>query len=243
MGARDTPAMAGTRAGLTAHQVRNDAAVTNQLRTATPHPEWLLMYRKGLSRTKIAELTRNDVAKVKRHISVAKTADPALQAEHAAAAKGSASRAVPGMERLYQLVAMVEATGRYPSRNAEDRAERELAQWLRRRRRDADAGIINPVIRDGLAALPDWQRKPSTIAHQQKWQNRLQELIAYRAAGHAWPRSTPTVSGQERELGVWLRNQRYKHRRSQLHPELVQALDTALPGWITGRKAAPALRQ
>ncbi|MBT2552702.1 helicase associated domain-containing protein [Arthrobacter sp. ISL-5] len=217
--------------------------MTKKRRTATPHPEWVLMYRKGLSRKKIAELTRNDVATVSHYISVAKTADPALHAEHAAAAKGSAARAVPGLKRMHQVVAMVEATGRYPSRNAEDRAERELAQWLRRRRRDAEAGILNPVIREGLAALPDWQRKPREAAGQQKWQDRFRELVAYRAAGHPWPRATPTVTGKEHELGVWLRGQRYKYKHGQLQPARAQALDTALPGWITGRKAAPTLPQ
>ncbi|WP_240987167.1 helicase associated domain-containing protein [Arthrobacter sp. Soil736] len=212
--------------------------MTKKRCTATPHAEWVLMYRKGLSRKKIAELTHHDVARVSHHISVAKAADPALHAEHAAAAKGSAAHAVPGLKRLYQVVAMVEATGRYPSRNAEDRAERELAQWLRRRRRDAEAGILNPVIGEGLAALPDWQRKPREAAHQQKWQDRLQELVAYRAAGNPWPRTTLTVTGQERELGIWLRGQRYKYKHGQLHPVRARALDAALPGWITGRKAA-----
>ena len=182
-----------------AHQVWKDAAVTKKRRTATPHPEWVLMYRKGVSRKKIAELTRNDIATVSHYISVAKAVDPALHAEHAAAAKGSAARAVPGLKRMHQVVAMVEATGRYPSRNAEDRAERELAQWLRRRRRDAEAGILNPVIREGLAALPDWQRKPREAAGQQRWQDRFQELVDYRAAEHPWPRTAPTVTGQERE--------------------------------------------
>jgi hypothetical protein len=200
------------------------------------------MYRKGLSRKKIAELTRNDVATVSRLISEAKAADPALHAEHAAAAKGS-PRAVPGLKRMNQVVAMVEATGRYPSRQAEDRAERELAQWLRRRRRDEEAGVLNPVIRDGLAALPDWQLKPREIAHEQKWQDRLQELVAYRAAGQPWPRSTPSVTGQERELGVWLRGQRYKYRHGQLDPARNQALDAALPGWATGRKGGSAKPQ
>jgi helicase associated protein len=238
VGARDAAAADVAHGGLMAQHVREDAAATKKRRPAALHPEWVLMYRKGLSRTKIAELTRNDVATVSRHISWAKTADPALHVEHAAAAKGSAARAVPGLKRMYQVVAMFEATGRYPSRNAEDRAERELAQWLRRRRRDAEAGILNPVIGEGLAALPDWLRKPREAAHQQRWQDRLQELVAYRAAGNHWPRTTPGATGQERELGIWLRNQRYKYKHGQLHPARARALDAALPGWITGRKAA-----
>ncbi|WP_104140203.1 helicase associated domain-containing protein [Arthrobacter sp. ZGTC131] len=213
--------------------------MTKKRHAAVPHPEWVLMYRKGLSRKQIAELTRSDVAAVSHYIAAAKTADPALHAEHAAAAKGSAARAVPGLKRMHQVVAMVEATGRYPSRNAEDRAERELAQWLRRRRRDAEAGILNPVIREGLAVLPDWQRKPGEAAGQQKWQDRFKELVAYRAAGNPWPRTTPTATGLERDLGIWLRGQRYKYKHGQLPPARAQALDTALPGWSTGRKAAP----
>lgn len=213
--------------------------MTKKRHAAVPHPEWVLMYRKGLSRKQIAELTRSDVAAVSHYIAAAKTADPALHAEHAAAAKGSVAGAVPGLKRMHQVVAMVETTGRYPSRNAEDRAERELAQWLRRRRRDAEAGILNPVIREGLAALPDWQRKPGEAAGQQKWQDRFKELVAYRAAGNPWPRTTPTATGQERDLGIWLRGQRYKYKHGQLPPARAQALDTALPGWITGRKAAP----
>ena len=38
---------------------------------------------------------------------------------------------------------------------------------------------------------------------------------------------------------VWLRGQRYRYKQGQLHPARVQALDTALPGWVTGRKAGP----
>ena len=140
-----------------AHQVWKDAAVTKKRRTATPHPEWVLNVPERRVPEECAELTRNDIATVSHHISVAKAVDPALHAEHAAAAG-------QGPEGVHQVVAMVEATGSYPSRNAEDRAERELAQWLRRRRRDAEAGILNPVIREGLAALPDWQRKPREAA-------------------------------------------------------------------------------
>jgi hypothetical protein len=194
------------------------------------------MYRQGLSRKKIAKLTRTDESTVASHIAQAKSTDPLLHAEHAAASKGSAKRAVPGLKRMYQVLATVEATGRYPSRNAEDRTERELAQWLRRRRRDAEAGVLNPVIREGLAALPDWQRKPREISQEQKWQDRLQKLTDYRAAGHPWPRSSPGVTGQEHGLGVWLRTQGYNYRRGRLSPTRAQALDASLPGWATGRR-------
>ena len=202
------------------------------------HPEWTLMYRKGLSRKKIAELARVKVSAVTSHLTAAKAADPGLKAEHRAAVDGAARNAAPGIKRLYQLLAMVEATGRFPSRSAEDKAERELAQWLRRRRRDADAGILNPVIGAGLSVLPDWRRKPREAREYEQWQDHLRQLAAYRAAGHPWPRTTPGVTGPEKELGGWLRSQRYKFRHRGLSPARSAALDAALPGWLTGRKAA-----
>lgn len=202
------------------------------------HPEWTLLYRKGLSRKKIAELARVKVSAVTAHIAAARAAAPGLKAEHRAAAAAETGPPVPGVKRLYQLLAMVEATGRYPSRNAEDKAERELAQWLRRRRRDADAGILNPVIGAGLSVLPDWRRKPREAREDGQWQDHLRQLAAYRAAGHPWPRTTPGVTGVEKELGGWLRSQRYRFRHGDLSSARSDALDAALPGWLTGRKAA-----
>lgn len=201
------------------------------------------MYRKGLSRKKIAELARVRVSAVTSHITLARAADPGLKTEHRAATAAGSSPAVPGVKRLYQLISMVEATGRYPSRNAEDKAERELAHWLRRRRRDADAGILDPVIGAGLSVLPDWRRKPREARENQQWQEHLQQLAAYRAAGHPWPRTGPGVTGLERELGGWLRSQRSKVRHGDLSAARSDVLDAVLPGWRTGRKAAGELRQ
>ncbi|MFC9353205.1 helicase associated domain-containing protein [Arthrobacter sp. NPDC057013] len=201
------------------------------------HPEWTLLYRRGMSRKKIAELARVKVSAVTSHLEAAKAAEPGLRTDHRAAAAAATSQAAPGIKRLYQLLAMVEATGRYPSRNAEDKAERELAQWLRRRRRDADAGILNPVIEAGLSVLPDWRRKPREAREDEKWQDHLQQLAAYLAAGNPWPRTTPGVTGLEKELGGWLRNQRYKFRHGDLPSARADELDAALPGWQTGRKA------
>jgi hypothetical protein len=101
------------------------------------------------------KVDRVKLSAITSHLAAAKAADPGLKTEHRAASDDAAKHAAPpGITRLYQLLAMVEATGRYPSRNAEDQAERELAQWLRRRRREADAGILNPVIGAGLSVLP-----------------------------------------------------------------------------------------
>ena len=199
-------------------------------------PEWTLMYRKGLSRKDIAGLARVEFSAVAYHLAGAKALDPGLRAEHRAAAEMVPD--TPGIQRLYQLLAMVESSGRFPSRDAEDPAERELAQWLRRRRRDAEAGLLNRVIGEGLAVLPDWQRKPGEARREQKWQGRLQQLAAYRAAGRPWPRANSGVTELERELGRWLGTQRHKFRHGELSPARSEALDAALPGWLAGRKGA-----
>ena len=200
------------------------------------HPEWTLMYRKGLSRKEIAQLAKVGFSAVAYHLAGAKALDPGLRAEHRAAA--AMIPATPGIKRLYQLLAMVESRGRYPSRDAEDPAERELAQWLRRRRRDAEAGLLNRVIGEGLAVLPDWQRKPGEARREQKWRGRLQQLTAYRAAGRPWPRANSAVTELERDLGRWLSTQRHTLRQGELSPARSEALDAALPGWLTGRKGA-----
>jgi hypothetical protein len=71
-----------------------------------------------------------------------------------------------------------------------------------------------------------------------KWQDHLQRLAAYLAAGNPWPRTTPGVTGLEKELGGWLRSQRYKFRHGDLSSARADAMDDALPGWLTGRKAS-----
>jgi hypothetical protein len=137
---------------------------------------------------------------------------------------------------MQQLVAMVEETGRYPSRTAESTAERSLAAWLQRRREDARAGTLAAAYRDGLAVLPGWLTFPRAEADETRWQERLKALVAYREAGNEWPRHKAVIAGIEHELGVWLHLQRSKLHRGELEPAKEQALDQAVPGWREGRQ-------
>lgn len=195
------------------------------------------MYRGGLTRSRIAALTGTAAATVGYHLSVARAADPGLQAAHEQAAGGTKTQVtVQGLERMRELVTLVQEKGRYPSRTAGPAAERSLAIWLKRRRRDAAAGTLAPVFRDGLGVLPDWQGAPRAVSDEARWQDRLAALVTYRAAGHDWPRHKATVTGEEHDLGVWLHYQRYKLRRDELEPAKVHALDASLPGWRTGRQ-------
>jgi hypothetical protein len=193
------------------------------------------MYRGGLTRARIAALTRAPAATIGYHLSVALAADPGLQAEHEKAAGTPAPQvSVQGVARMRQLVAMVEETGRYPSRTGDDADERRLASWLERRRRDAAAGTLAPPYREGLAVLADWQRAPRSVSDEARWQDRFAALARYRAAGHDWPRHK-APAGEEHDLGVWLHAQRQKARRGDLDPDKARTLDKVLPGWRTGR--------
>jgi hypothetical protein len=141
-----------------------------------PDQEWVLMYRGGLTRGRIGELVRAAPKTVGYHLSIARAGDPALQGAHEAAAALKATHAAngQGMERMRQLVAMVQESGRYPSRTAESTPERTLAAWLRRRGDDARAGTLAPAYRDGLAVLPGWQTPPRAEAFEARWRARLE---------------------------------------------------------------------
>jgi hypothetical protein len=69
---------------------------------------------------RIAELFSVPVSTVSYHLRVARAADPELRPAHEKAAKAENSRVTErGMEQMRRVVAMVEETGRYPSRSAE----------------------------------------------------------------------------------------------------------------------------
>ena len=206
------------------------------------NPAWVDLYRNGLSSKKIAELTGAPLSAVSYHLSAARTVDRDLKTDHEAAAGKPEPAALAGVIRMHQVIQMVRETGRYPSRHSDDAPERKLAAWLRRRRRDARAGILAPELRDGLAVLPDWQRKPRDVAGDAIWRDQLAALVAYRRGGNDWPRRKAADTEREHELGFWLHTQRFKLRRGKLSSEQAEELDAALPGWLAGRKRGKTAR-
>lgn len=86
------------------------------------------MYRKGLIRGHIADLTGTAPATIGYHLGLARTQDPGLQNEHETAARKPAATG-QGRERLGQLVAFVQDTGRYPARRSDDVSELTVRPW------------------------------------------------------------------------------------------------------------------
>jgi hypothetical protein len=203
---------------------------------AAPEPEWVLMYRRGLSRGRIAELTGAPLRTVGYHLTVARKLQPDLLAEHEQAARMTPRRVNgQGLERMEQLIAMVQESGHYPSSHAEDKQERGLAAWLCQRRREAREGRLPPAFGQGLSMLPGWQGPSRVSSDEARWQERLAALVEYRGSGQDWPRHKSNIEGLEHELGVWLHTQRFKARRGELDPPKVAALDALLKGWRSGR--------
>jgi hypothetical protein len=202
-----------------------------------PDAEWVLMYRLGLSRARIAALVRVPPAAVGYHLAIARRQDPGLEADHQAAA-GAAPSPCPSprdLARMEEVITWVTAAGRQPEGRSGDRGERSMARWLAARRREAAGGTLDPAYSAGLSRVPGWLENRREAADEARWNQRLGQRLAMREEGHDWPRHHHYASEREHTLGVWIHTQRYKRRRGQLDPLKIKLLDDAVPGWQAGR--------
>lgn len=206
------------------------------------------MYRKGIPASKIATITRTPETTVRYHLQSALRVDPGLRDEHQAALAAPAPRLTQnGLRNLAGVLAFHQAEGRLPTRGGKVPGERALGAWLLRRRQESAAGTLSPTYRDGLAAIAGWDTPSTRKADDEaRWQQRLKDLQALRAAGGDWPRHAKTDDMQERTLGLWLHGQRMSRRAGSMDPAKEKLLNDLLPGWREGRghrggrRAAPA---
>lgn len=205
-----------------------------QLRRA-PDAEWVLMYRPGLSRKRIAKLVRAEPTTVGYHLVIARRHDPRLEAEHQAAAGTKSSPSPADLALRDEIVTWITSEGRLPRGRSKDKSERSMARWLSDRPREAADGTLASVYQEGLACVPGWEGNLRAGADEARWHDRLTQLAGFRTGGNAWPRHEGYDSEREHSLGVWIHTQRYKHRRGDLNPVKVKLLDAAVPGWRAGR--------
>lgn len=140
-----------------------------------------------------------------------------------------------GLRNLNDTIALYRAEGRLPSSHSSSKRERALAIWLVRRRQDHDQGTLSPTYSIALQEIPDWDRRTRTSTDEARWNQRLQELTAYVAAGNDWPHHKRTDTDEERLLRMWLHIQRMKYRRNELNQDKESQLNTLMPGWRDGR--------
>lgn len=70
---------------------------------AAPNAEWVLMYRKGLSGQRVADLVGRPARTVEYHLRIARAADPGLQQDHDEAV-GMHPAGVAAMDALIRFV-------------------------------------------------------------------------------------------------------------------------------------------
>ncbi|MET3206289.1 UNVERIFIED_ORG: hypothetical protein ABIB21_003108 [Arthrobacter sp. UYEF13] len=200
-----------------------------------PDPEWVLMYRKGMSSPKIAAVTLAPESTVRYHLHLAVQAEPGLRDEHRKALGPVTRTTSAGRRNLEDTVAFYQRERRLPA-SGKDARERALASWLHMLRQQAAAGTLSPVYREGLAAVPGWDTVTSRSAENAaRWERRMAELVAYLAAGNDWPRHKDFEAEHERVLGVWVHVQRISRRDGTLTAVREAQLNEFLPGWREGR--------
>jgi len=99
-----------------------------QKRTA-PHPEWVQMYRQGLTTTKIAASARVGQSTVRYHLSIAAAAEPSIRDDHRTATRRPPVTRVTaaGMQNLNDTITLYKSEGRLPSTKSPSARERALA--------------------------------------------------------------------------------------------------------------------
>ncbi|WP_326960467.1 MULTISPECIES: helicase associated domain-containing protein [unclassified Arthrobacter] len=217
----------------------------DRLLRRAPDAEWVLMYRLGLSRKRIAALVRVPPAAIGYHLAIARRQNPGLEAEHQAAA-GAVPVPHPSptdLARMEEVITWLSAEGRLPDGRSGDRNERSIARWLAVRRREASEGTLDATYRHSLAQVPVWAENRRKTADETRWHDRLAQLVSFRQEGYDWPRHHDYDSEREHTLGVWIHTQRYKRRRGELDSIKVKLLDDATPGWYKGRTRGRAPRR
>ncbi|MBG0741825.1 helicase associated domain-containing protein [Paeniglutamicibacter antarcticus] len=199
------------------------------------HPEWDLMYRKGLPFGRIAELCHAPKSTVHRHLQVHGRTDPGLRQDHEAnrpPLTGPHRRPTDAWtQRFNQLQLFMVTHQRPPATTGQQDTEPSLARWLSQQRSAARHGRLGHAAEEALDSLGNWRTPQRTLHDGQRWIHRLTELRSFIDQERRWPRYKGPRTEEERILGVWLHGQKQKHTRNTLTPAQIWFLDERVPGW------------
>jgi hypothetical protein len=199
------------------------------------HPEWELMYRKGLPFGLIAKLCKAPRSIVDLYLQRQGFLHPSLQEEHERnrPPRLMTYQPVPKiwLEHFEALRSFAAKHGRMPKKSGPELGENTLAGWLGAQRSEFRLGTIRPEMLELLGTIEAWDVPARTAADRQRWQHRLEDLQVFLEREERWPRYRGYKSEPERVLGVWLHTQKQKHRNGDLPKSYEQALTNATPGW------------
>ncbi|MET4143753.1 helicase associated domain-containing protein [Arthrobacter sp. UYCo732] len=203
-------------------------------------PEWVLMYRQGLTAGRISQLCRVNVQQVNRAIARARRNDPGIVQEHLRKAPPAAAVTERWKARCEELTAFMAANGRPPFAAAQAPEETSLGRWLERQRAAAGKGELDEEHRRALDAVGDWRTPPRVQLEARRWRQRLEELARFAMVEGRLPSHRTPRTDTERVLGNWLHGQRRRASRGDITAGHLQALQDAVPGWNTW-KTGPRL--
>lgn len=136
--------------------------------------------------------------------------------------------------RAEQLAAFAAAHGRLPAVRESHPESRGLAVWLGRQRALANEGRLADGRERWLRLhVPGWRDH-----HLGGWIATAERLVAFRSEHGRLPTRSAGAAPLERELGVWLNNQRTAQRAGRLGADRLRWLDEQLPQWDDSRFAA-----
>lgn len=198
-------------------------------------PEWVIMYRQGLTAGRIAELCRVNVQQVNRAIARARRSDPGIAQEHLAKVPRPPAASKRWKARCEELTAFMAANGRPPFATGHGPEESSLGRWLERQRGEAVKGELDEDRRRALDAAGDWMTPPRVQLETRRWRQHLQELADFAIREGRLPSHRRAVTETERILANWLHGQRQGASRGELSAGRLQALQDSVPGWNTWR--------
>lgn len=202
------------------------------------HPEWDLMYCKGLTVGQIATLCGAVRETVGRHLRVQRSLFTDMQLQHEANRPPANPRPISRswQANIDSLSAIWKAEGHYPTSNDPNFQRRRLAHWLSVQRRASSNGTLTQAKKAALEVLPRWEENQRLARDRMRWLDRLDGVRAFKTEHKRWPRFRKAESETERILGVWLHGQRQKALRNGLLSHEHKSLDAVIPGWNTWRQ-------
>ncbi|WP_425864747.1 Helicase associated domain protein [Arthrobacter sp. TWP1-1] len=196
------------------------------------HPAWDRMYTSGMTVQEIADFTGRARSTVHRHLQVREDAGARLRAVHEAArlARGPDwpttrwQHCYKAAQEFYKL------NGRLPI-DDDVAAEHKLVAWLDSQRATHRSGALSAIKVTLMDMIPGWEgTAPQTILDD-RWRQRLEELVAFVAETGRMPRYKRHSSEHEHALGVWIHTQHQRRAECRLLDWRLAALDAAVPGW------------
>lgn len=195
------------------------------------------MYTSGMTVHEISDYTGRARSTIHRHLQNRDAAGEGLRAVHDAArlALGPDWPTTRWQHCYKDIQDFFRVNGRLPTAN-DGENEQKLATWLHAQRtlhRSGDLPAIKVTLMD---MIPDWEGTTWQMTRDDRWRQRLDELVAFVAKAEHMPRWLRHSSEHEHGLGVWLHTQDQRRAEGRLLEWRLVALDAAVPGWLSIRR-------